>query len=196
METIQSKESNMLRTNCLVTGFAITSLVLLAGCGSDDGDDFQTLADDQPEVAAPAHDHSHESGPNGGHLIELGEEEFHAELVFDGETRVTTIYVLDGHAKSPVPIKATELELHLEGEGDETELLFAASPLESDGEGMSSRFVLAADDLPESVKDEEEIKGHLHIEIDGKMFAGDIEHDHGEGEEHKHDDDKPTTDGE
>ena len=176
----------MLRANCFVTGFAITSLLLLAGCGSDDGEDFQALSDDQPEVVKPVHDHSHESGPNGGHLIELGEEEYHAELVFDEETRVTTIYVLDGNAKSPVPIKAEELELHLEGEGDEVELMFAASPLESDGEGMSSRFVLAADDLPESIKDEEEIKGHLHIEIDGKMFAGDIAHEH-EGDK-PHDD--------
>ncbi|MBT4864893.1 MAG: hypothetical protein HON53_07245 [Planctomycetaceae bacterium] len=183
----------MPRTHCVTTCFAITSLLLLAGCNSGDDGDYQALPENQPEVVAPAHDHSHESGPNGGHLIELGEEEeYHAELVFDGETRVTTIYILDGHAKSPVPIKATELELHLEGEGDETELMFAASPLESDGQDMSSRFVLDAENLPESIKDEEEIKGHLHIEIDGKNFNGELEHDHDheEGDGHAHDDDK------
>jgi hypothetical protein len=172
----------------LVAGFAITSLLLLAGCGSDDDGNYEALSDDQPEVVNVPH--SHDSGPNGGHLIELGEEEYHAELVFDEETRVTTIFVLDGHAKSPVPIKATELELHLEGDTDHDELMFAASPLESDGEGMSSRFELAADDLPESVKDEEDFKGHLHIEIDGKNFNGELEHDHEGGDGDKHDDDE------
>jgi len=182
----------MLRTNCFVTGFAITSLLLLAGCGSNDDGDYEALSGNQPEVVNTPHDHSHESGPNGGHLIELGKnEEYHAELVFDAETRVTTIYILDGHAKSPVPIKATELELHLEGDPDDIDLVFAASRLVSDGEGMSSRFELAADDLPDSVKNEEDFKGHLHIEIDGENFSGELEHDHHEdGDGDKHDDDE------
>ena len=48
---------------------------------------------------------------------------------------------------------------------------------------MSFRFELAADKLPESVKDEEDFKGHLHIKIGETDYSGDIEHDHG----HDHD---------
>ena len=38
--------------------------------------------DDVVNTAPPEHAHVH--GPNGGHIVELGEEEFHAEVVFGG----------------------------------------------------------------------------------------------------------------
>jgi hypothetical protein len=165
----------MPRTACIVTGFAAASLMLLAGCGGGETEEFKPLPGNQPEVpAAPAHVH----GPHGGHLIELGNEEYHAELVFDAKSRKTTIYILDGAAKGPHPIDATEIELHLEADGGEVELMLQAAPEAADGEGKSSRFELAADQLPESIKDEEDFAGHLLLEIDGKSFSGDIKHDH------------------
>ena len=123
----------MPRTSCIITSFAITSLLWVAGC-SNGGDDFKPVSDSQPEVPEAAHDHHHEHGPNGGHIIELGDDEmYHAELVFDADSRKTTIYILDGEAKSASPIDATEIELHLEGEDDEVELTLDAVPLESEG---------------------------------------------------------------
>ena len=103
-------------------------------------------------------------------------------MVFDPETGMTTVYILDGEAKSPHPIKAETIDLDLEGDDGEIEFPLAASPLDSDGEGMSSRFVLAADQFPESIKDVEDIIGHLHITIGETEFTGDIEHEHEEGE--------------
>ena len=180
----------MPRTNCIITGFAITSVLLLVGCNNG-GDDFKAVSDSQPEVPEAAHGHHHEQGPNGGHIIELGDDEmYHAELVFDEETRKTTIYILDGEVKSASPIDAEEIDLHLHGDDDEVELTLTAAPLPSDDEGKSSRFELAGDELPESVKGEENFEGHLHVMIDGEMRNGNIEHhEHGE-EGHDHDEDK------
>ena len=183
----------MPHTHCIITGFAVTSLLLLVGC-NDGGEDFKPVTGNQPEVPEAAHHHEH--GPNGGHVIELGDDEmYHAELVFDNESRKTTMYSLDGEVKSPVPIDATDIELHLEGDSDEHELMLMAVPLKSDGEGKSSRFELAGDKLPESIKNEEDIKGHLHVKIGDAMRNGDIEHDHDHGKEgHKHEDEKEDGD--
>lgn len=184
----------MPRITCVASGFLLTSLLLITGCNSKD-DDFHEVTSGPPVVDKP-HNHDHEEGPHGGHLIELGDEEYHAELVFDEETRKTTIYILDGEAKSPHPIAAEEIELHLEVGDDEAELMLVAVPLENDGEEKSSRFELAADKLPESVKDEEDFAGHLHVKIGEMEYSGDIEHDHGHahGDGHKHDDDKDDKD--
>ena len=58
-----------------------------------------------------AHDHPSE-GPHGGHLIELGNEEFHAELHHDDASKTVAIYILDKQAKNPVAIEETELTLN------------------------------------------------------------------------------------
>jgi hypothetical protein len=178
----------MPRTACVVSGFVLTSLLLVTGCNSAKDRFHEPEAGH--EVVDDPHGHGHEEGPHGGHLIELGDEEYHAELVFDEETRKTTVYILDAEAKSPHPIQAQTIDLDLDGDDGEIELTLAASPLENDGEGMSSRFELAADKMLESIKDEEDIKGHLHIKIGETEYIGEIEHDHGEGEGHQHDDDK------
>ena len=56
--------------------------------------------------------HAHPSeGPHHGELIELGNEEYHAELLHT-DTELT-IYMLDGAATQPVPIEATALTINM-----------------------------------------------------------------------------------
>lgn len=56
--------------------------------------------------------HSHAAlGPNGGHLIELGDEQFHLEWVHDDDAGKLTVYVLDGNAKELVPIPAEKMTI-------------------------------------------------------------------------------------
>ena len=62
--------------------------------------------------AGAAHVHPTE-GPHHGALIELGKEEYHAELVHDDRAGFVTIYILDGAAKTAVPIQAKEVTLNL-----------------------------------------------------------------------------------
>lgn len=177
----------MSRSVVLTFGVALTSLSILTGCnGSDDGD--YHVPEGGHEVVDEPHDHGHDAGPHGGHLIELGEEEYHAEIVFDSETRKTTVYILGPDAESPHAITAGQIELHLHVGEQESEFMLSAAPLESDGEGKSSRFELPADKMPESIKDEEDFEGEVHLKIGEKEYTGKVAHDH-DGDHGKHDGD-------
>lgn len=157
----------------------VVGTLLLAGCGgSGDYKEAKKGQDvEKHEEAAP---------PHGGHLIHLEPHHaVHLELTFDAEARKATFYVLaekdekwDSH-----PLEDDALHFHYEPDGatDEVELEFKA--VRADGETTSSEFVVEGDDLPESIKDEEDIVGHVHIDLDGKEHVGDVSH---EGHDHPH----------
>ena len=56
-----------------------------------------------------AHDHAHH-GPHHGHLMEIGDEAYHAEWTHDESGKVT-FYILDSDAKKEVPIAADEITI-------------------------------------------------------------------------------------
>ena len=55
------------------------------------------------------HDHVHH-GPHNGHLMEIGEEEYHAEWTYD-ESGNVMFYILDAAAKKEVPIEAEDIAI-------------------------------------------------------------------------------------
>src|SRR5690606_30025752 len=64
--------------------------------------------------ASEGHDHDHPSeGPHHGQLIELGNEEFHAEIVVEDAKNLITIYLLDGAAKNSVASDEQELVMNV-----------------------------------------------------------------------------------
>lgn len=136
------------------------------------------------------HDHKHgegehahpEHGPHGGDLVELGKEEYHAEVVHDEASGKVTIYVLDGAAKKAVPIDAAQVTINVKHDGKGEQFEVKAAPQEGDGDGKSSRFVSEDKELAEDLEHE----ARLVIEIAGKSFTGEIKHDH----DHKHADHK------
>lgn len=150
--------------------------------------------------------HAHPTeGPHGGELIELGNEEYHAELIHphdhdddahenenhaegeaDHDHAGITIYVLDGSAKEMVAIESPDVTLNIK-HGDEPEqFVLAAKPTDEDPDGKSSRFVSDDKDLMEHFH-EEEVEGTLVLKINGKSYRGKIAHDHDHGHEgHKH----------
>ena len=158
--------------NCAVLS---ATLLFVAGCGSKD-DEFKEYGKSKASDTKKAH--VHEEGPHDGHLIELGEEEYHAELVFDEKSRKTTLYILGSDPETAHPIDAKEVEFHLEEGDGYTELIFAAAPQEDDPDGKSSRFELAADDLPAAIDEEEKFVGHIDVTIGGKVYEGEVDHDH------------------
>ena len=123
-------------------------------------------------------------GPHKGALIELGDEEYHAELVHDEKENKVTIYVLDSKAKTAVPIEAKEIAINVKLSGKPKQFKLNADPEKSDGENMSSRFSLTDKSLCELL-DNEKAECRLRIEIKGKSFNGKIKHEH--GHEHGHD---------
>src|SRR5690349_7579690 len=80
----------------------------LPGCSGEKGSEYHSF--DKNKDAAPdaerghahSHDHGDGHGPHEGDLIELGEEEFHAEVVFDEESDKVILYLLGSDAKTAV----------------------------------------------------------------------------------------------
>lgn len=130
----------------------------------------------------PAESHA-EEGPHHGHLIELGEEEYHAELAHDDKTKTVTVYLLDKEAKAAVAIPDKEILLNLMVDGKPLQAKLAADPQDGDPEGKASRFTITDETVVEA-HDAPKTTGRLKVTIGGKEYSGTVEHKaHGE---HKH----------
>ena len=96
-----------------------------------------------PKAGAPAashaeHAHTH-AGPHGGHVMVVGDEEYHAEWTHDESGKVT-FYILDASGKKDVPIAADEIviDVKIGTQEPKTYKLAALSPLD----GKASAFEL------------------------------------------------------
>lgn len=126
--------------------------------------------------------HAHPShGPHDGELIELGNEEYHAELIHDDAS--VTIYILNGAATAVVPIEATEILVNLKHDGAPEQFTLTASPDTGDPTGRSSRFVSSDAELAGHL-DEEAAEPQLVLTIDGVSYRGSLEHSHDHGHSH------------
>jgi hypothetical protein len=179
---------NSMRANS-VKMYAAAALVAafpLAGCR-------RSSTENEPRTAAPAYqssagEHEHPSeGPHGGQLVELGNEQYHAEIVHDHSAGTVTVYLLDAAAEKPVPIDARELTINLKHGGRPEQFKLTASPDADDRPGRSSRFVSEDRELGEDL-DSEGADPRLAVTIEGKPYTASIEHDHDhdDGDDHDH----------
>lgn len=151
----------------------LTSALLLVGCNPP------PAVDTKPEGGATVHNHPTE-GPHGQPLIELGNEDYHAELVHDDKAGTVTIYILDSGATKEVAIDAAEVTINLK-HGDHAEQFpLAAEPDES---GKASKFVSTDSHLAAHL-DEEGAGGELVVTIDGTQYRGALAHDHDHAHDH------------
>ena len=127
-------------------------------------------------AADPKHVHP-EHGPHHGALVELGDEEYHAELLHDDDTDTVTIYILDGSAKHQVPIEAKDVALNAKLDGKPVQFKLPALPDRFDPAGKSSRFAGKGHELCE-VLDSEKADVRLRVTIAGKSYTGKVEHHH------------------
>ena len=125
-------------------------------------------------ATAENHEHSHE-GPHHGSLIELGQEEFHAEFVHDANS--VTIYVLDSTAKLSVPIDASEVLINLVHDGKPEQFALVAAPDTNDPNGKSSRYSSNDAALVGHI-DNDSVHPKLSLTINGKPYRGVIAHSH------------------
>ena len=161
------------------------SLLCLAGCTSENQSTAGPESSPPPPTVDAHAEHAHPTeGPHHGDLIELGNEEYHAELLHD-ELSVT-IYILNGSADAQVPIDATEITINTKHDGQPEQFKLGASPDQNDPAGMSSRFVSNNKDLASHI-DEEGAEHRLVLTINGKSYRGEIAHDHDHGHDgHNH----------
>jgi hypothetical protein len=171
--------------------FYIGMLAIASTVGCNQGDstvqssiepEASISMDMPPPATVEVHEHPSE-GPHHGSLIELGKEEFHAELVHDDQS--VTIYVLDSAAKSSIPIDASELWINLLMDGKPTQFRLAAAPDGNDPSGKSSRFV-STDSALASQLDKEAAAPKLSLSINGKSYRGIINHSHSHDLGHGH----------
>ena len=142
-------------------------------------------ADNVINTAPPEHAHVH--GPNGGHIVELGEEEFHAEVAMD-TSRKLTVYLLDEAVKAAKPVANGTLQIVTKVDGHDVTLDLVAVPLDSEKDGQSSRFELSADKVPGAIMDIEGLTGDLSLKFGDKTLKTSLteEHDHDHGHDHDH----------
>ncbi|MFI4875145.1 MAG: hypothetical protein ACIALR_07400 [Blastopirellula sp. JB062] len=171
-----------LRPNWLGSAVALATLVAALGCTSSAPSAHD---DDHAGHEGHSHDHAHPTeGPHGGELIELGSEEYHAELVHDEMSDSVTIYLLDSAAKKKIAIEATELSVNLKLDGKGEQFKLVADPDSDDPAGKSSRFTSTDARLADQLHHEEG-DAQLVVSIDGKQYRGAIAHDHShDGHDH------------
>lgn len=168
--------------------FASTITALgLSGCsqdniGSAEKQTGETAAAKSGSTAA-AHEHAHPAeGPHHGHLIELGREEYHAELVHVGDQ--VRIYLLDAAAEKPVTIDAKEILVNVVYKGKPEQFKLAAEPDAGESEGKVSRFSLASAELAGHLENADD-EARLNVTINGTPYSASLAHSHDE-HDHKH----------
>jgi hypothetical protein len=164
----------------------IGAALALSGCGRTTPQDAGNLPPTTAGADGHDHDHAHghdhpAEGPHHGDLVELGNEDYHAEVVH-GEGDAVTVYILDGSAKNVVPIDATDVVLNVTHDGKPEQVRLPAMPEASDGQGKSSRFSVVNAQLASRL-DDEKSSAKLVVTIAGKQYTGKVEHHH--GHEHK-----------
>jgi hypothetical protein len=165
----------------LVLSLAAAAILALAGCQTKTSSDGSGTPG--PAAAGHDHDHDHEHhhyGPHGGHLMVIGDEEYHAEWTHDGNGEVR-FYILDAAAKNEVPIAAPMITIDVQvGENEPTTFeLFAVDP---QGEEMKTALFMTVDkELEGALEALSGVTATLNVTIDGKEYRQKIEehhHDH------------------
>ena len=79
-------------------------------------------------------------GPHHGELLEIGKEEYHAELLVDEGKKQVLIYLLEKDAKSSVAIDAPFVMINFLAAGKPVQIELKSMPQEADPKGSSSCF--------------------------------------------------------
>lgn len=168
----------MTRASNLLIGCLLT--LALCGCGKQ-----ETVIDDKPPELPAAHA---EQGPHGGELVELGSEEYHAELLDDDDSGKVTIYLLDSAATREVPIADSAITLNAMVDGKAKQFSLAA--VLPEGKSETAQFELVDKTLIEALHQGAKAQCRLNVTIGGTPYIGKFEHDHDHGHGHDHADHK------
>ena len=164
------------------------SVLCLAGCKEwnsvpSPSTRVSPVVTDGPPRSDTHAEHAHASeGPHHGALLELGNQEFHAEVVHGKSGRVS-VYILDSAAQITVPIDAAELTINITHDGKAEQFKLPAERDAADPEGKSSRFSLKDAELTKDL-DSHEVSARLVVMINRKSYSVKITHAH--DADHKH----------
>jgi hypothetical protein len=150
------------------------AMLFTIGCGNPNE---SPESDIDAALMPPSEDvHAHASeGPHHGTLIELGDEEYHAELVHSDTS--LTFYVLDSSATKAIPIDSPSIALNMLINGKAEQLKLVAHPEMNDPAGKSSRFQIENRDAANAI-DQEGTVAKLSLIIGDIPYVGEVQHDH------------------
>jgi hypothetical protein len=157
-----------------------TLLLSIAGCSND-----------KTPKPTGEHAHQHVHGPHDGELIEVGEEEYHGEMIHDDQSGTVTIYVLDKSHEKPVPIAAGTITIKMVINSTPVEFKLAAKPDKDDPAGKSSRFE-SQDQALGLALDNEQAERELILPIGEKTYHAKFAHF---DDEHHHHHEAPPSGG-
>ncbi|MEE8105037.1 MAG: hypothetical protein V3T86_05835 [Planctomycetota bacterium] len=141
--------------------YLIASLAFACGQNGDDHNTGSEKTDSQG--------HAH-AAKFGGTLVEIGDHFAQAEIVFDNETGLITVYFWDGHVETPRRLKAKTIAATVTTPTGDVEVALAAQADALAGEtiGNSSRFEAEV----AALKGADAVKGSFGpLDFAGKIFA-------------------------
>ncbi|QDV75217.1 hypothetical protein [Botrimarina mediterranea] len=132
--------------------------------------------EDHDHAAHEGHRHD-EEGPHGGVLFALGNEEYHAELVFDEERNQVTVVVLDSAAKGQIALQEPHMLINVRGGGAPRQ--HKLTPLYADGQnaGPTAMYAAVGKTLMNDLHSHNAV-AKLALRIAGKPYSTTLHHDH------------------
>ncbi len=156
---------------------AIGALVAFVGCNGSKPEPASSAPAATSSSEEHGHDHPHSghgAGPHDGTLADWGGGKYHVEFTVDHDKQEATVFILGDDEKTPVPIKAEEIQLSITDPAMQVTLKAASQ--EGDPEGSASRFV----GNHESLGVVQEYAGTITGVVDGTPYSGDFkEEPHG-----------------
>ena len=170
--------------------FVVVAMVVVFsfnGCGSDSSEAPRNQPPETRSSAAQGPGHVHASeGPHGGQLIELGNEEYYAELLHDEQTHTVTVHLLDAAGKQPVSVSQPEITMQLFQDGRFVSHALKAVREQGDATGTASEFQIVDEALCDALSHGDEIRGRLQVTVNETQYTGTIEHSGHDHEGHSH----------
>src|SRR5437868_1304662 len=141
------KECPMWRKIILLT-IALTALVLYVGCGANSSSPPQAAsptasAESAKTTQTKVEEHAHNPGAHGGNIVEIGRDNYHAEVVFE-KGGTLKLFTLGKDEAKVLEVEAQTLTAQVQIEGDESEtnpVLLKPAHKSGDAEGKRSQFV-------------------------------------------------------
>ena len=172
---------NFITRICLST----IAIVFITGCTEESASHSHNETEVTEDGHNHAHDHGHDhgsEGPHGGHILGLGNEEYHLEWLHN-ESGKLTFYLLDATAKEDVSTTAKSISIETVVKDETTTV--AVNSTTPDAESHN-RFEVIDPVLLQRL----ELVGHgvtakATVSIEDKEYTSEFEHhDHGHGHSH------------
>jgi hypothetical protein len=117
----------------------LTCIALVAGfCGGCSKNEKNAASGQEP-----VHKHEHHP-PHGGAPVELGEEEYHVEMVLDAPAGKLQAFVLDGELENFIRIAQPSLEVDAQISGHDEKLIFQPVANSATGEKVGDTSLYEA----------------------------------------------------